>query len=142
MTNKQALEIIKYYEGFCSHNYLCPAGFNTIGYGHKLPKNSNITNISKENAEELLKKDIEIINMHLLRLIKAQINFFQEAALISFIYNLGVAAFQRSSLRQKLNREDYYAAADEFPKWVYCNKKKSRGLLKRRLTERDLFLNF
>ena len=142
MINNTALELIKYYEGFSSNVYLCPAGFKTIGFGHKLPKHSNITHISKENAEELLKKDIELVNMHLVRLLKVPISFFQEAALLSFIYNLGIAAFQRSSLRQKLNREDYFAAADEFPKWVYCNKKKLRGLLQRRLAERELFLNF
>jgi len=57
----------------------------------------------------------------------------------SFTFNLGSAALQRSTLRQKLNYELYKEASKEFMKWVYAGGKKLPGLVKRRKTEQELF---
>ncbi|WP_375333932.1 lysozyme [Candidatus Tisiphia endosymbiont of Xenochironomus xenolabis] len=67
-------------------------------------------------------------------------NYSQEGALISFVFNCGAGAFQASSLRQKLLRGEYLSAADEFPKWVYARGVKLKGLVRRRLVEREIFL--
>ncbi|WP_410521059.1 glycoside hydrolase family protein [Candidatus Tisiphia endosymbiont of Thecophora atra] len=43
-------------------------------------------------------------------------------------------------LRQKLLRGEYLLAADEFPKWVHARSIRLQGLVRRRLLEREVFL--
>ncbi|WP_375331580.1 glycoside hydrolase family protein [Candidatus Tisiphia endosymbiont of Oplodontha viridula] len=43
-------------------------------------------------------------------------------------------------LRQKLLRGEYLLAADEFPKWVHACGIRLQGLVRRRLLEREVFL--
>ena len=65
-------------------------------------------------------------------------------AIVSFTYNFGVGAFERSTLRKKLNKGDILGASQEFERWVFVTeggvKKKLLGLVKRRKEEQDLFL--
>lgn len=60
-------------------------------------------------------------------------------ALVSFTFNLGAGALQRSTLRRKLNRGDYYSIPSELKKWVWAGGKKLKGLIKRREEESNLF---
>jgi lysozyme len=67
-------------------------------------------------------------------------------ALVSFIFNIGIAAFQSSTMRKILsNTNAFEKAAKEFDRWVYSKvngkKEKLSGLVKRRNTEKELFLN-
>ena len=61
------------------------------------------------------------------------------SALCSFIFNVGSGNFQRSTMRMKLNRGDYYGASAEFPKWRKAGGRILKGLVKRRIVERELF---
>lgn len=60
---------------------------------------------------------------------------------MSFAFNVGGAALQRSSLRQKINYGLYKEAAKEFTKWVYAGGKKITGLIRRRKIEQQLFMS-
>jgi lysozyme len=59
--------------------------------------------------------------------------------LVSFTFNLGAAALQRSSLRRKINREEHESVPAEFMRWVYAGVKKSSGLIHRRKLEAELY---
>lgn len=61
-------------------------------------------------------------------------------ALLSFVYNVGIEAFQRSTLFEKLLQRDWQGAAAQFDRWVYAQGKKLPGLIARRSDERALFL--
>ena len=61
-------------------------------------------------------------------------------ALLSFVYNVGVEAFRRSTLFEKLLQRDWQGAAAQFDRWVYAQGKKLPGLIARRSDERALFL--
>ncbi|MDX1949945.1 MAG: lysozyme [Rickettsiales bacterium] len=138
---KNALKIIKYYEGFSAEIYKCPAGLPTIGYGHVVLKNEKFeTPISKEFAEELLISDCLKFQKQILRLIKIPLKTNQFEALLSFTFNLGSGALQRSTLRQKINRGEIISAADEFLKWIYAGGRILKGLVLRRKAERELFI--
>lgn len=63
----------------------------------------------------------------------------QGDALVSFTFNLGSGALQRSTLRRKLNRQEYRLAAKEFSRWVWAGGKKLKGLIRRRQAEAELF---
>jgi len=141
---EQAIALIKKWEGFSPRPYKCPGGHLTIGYGHLIRPNETFpAEITEEQAEEILMADILRVIISIRRLLKPEVFYIlndnQLSALISFVFNVGSAAFQRSTLRQKLNRFEFADAADEFPRWVYSGGKRLRGLVLRRLEERRLF---
>lgn len=136
------LALIKAFEGFRAFVYLCSAKVRTIGYGHALLKGESFPNgITEEEGEELLKKDVNKAERAVIRLTNVPLEDNQFDALVSFVFNLGAGAYQRSTLRMKINRGEYEDAADEFLKWVRAGGKVVKGLVKRRQAERELFLN-
>jgi lysozyme len=137
---EEGLELIKRFEGFLSKSYICPAGYKTIGYGHLIGRNENFSEITEREAENLLLIDIDNSEKSLKRLIMVALEDNQFNALVDFCFNLGGGSLQRSTLRNKLNREEYEEAADELPKWCYARGLKLKGLYLRRLAERALFL--
>ena len=64
-------------------------------------------------------------------------------ALVSFVFNLGKANFESSTLLKKLKNKDYDGAAKEIPKWdkatVNGTKKAVKGLTDRRADEANMF---
>lgn len=136
-------DFIKPFEGLRLTAYKCPAGVWTIGYGttRGVYKGMKIT---KLEANALLLQDIKEVVNSLHRLCKVALNENEIIALCDFIYNLGSGSFQRSTLRQKLNRGEKRRAASELLKW---NKARVNGVLKplagltrRRKAEKEVFL--
>lgn len=140
-TSNKGIEIIKKYEGFSAKSYICPAGFKTIGYGHLINKNEDLTEVSSSEAEELLLKDLISAEQAVMRNININLTQEQFDSLVSFTFNLGAAALQRSTLRQKVNRADHEEAASEFKRWVFSNGLKLEGLVRRRNHESALYLS-
>lgn len=62
-------------------------------------------------------------------------------ALTDFAYNCGVGAYQASTLRRKVNAQDWNGASNELPKWNHSKGKVVAGLTIRRQKERALFLS-
>lgn len=136
--------LIKEFEGLYLTAYKCPAGVWTIGFGttgkvdgKAIGKGMKIT---KEKAEQLLKKDVEQFEQSVDNLVKVPINQNQFDALVSFTYNVGSGALKGSTLLKKLNQENYQGAANEFLKWNKAGGKILTGLRRRREAERKLFL--
>src|SRR3954463_8849553 len=104
------LDLIRRFEGFSPVAYICPAGYPTIGYGHLITKSDKgnfPNNIDELQAQELLRQDVAIAENAVLRLINVPLTNGQFDALVSFTFNLGSGAIQRSSLRHKVNREEH-----------------------------------
>lgn len=140
--SQDALDIIKKFEGFSEKAYPDPAhGWRvpTIGYGTTSGVKMGDT-ITKERAEELLREDVKRFEGYVDRLVKVPLTQGQFDALVSFTYNLGPGALEKSTLLKLLNRGDYQGAADQFPRWVNAGGKRLEGLVKRRAAERALFL--
>jgi lysozyme len=135
-----AAEIISRFEGCRLSAYLCPAGKETIGYGHTGPDVLRGMVITQEQADSLLAADIERFSSGVANLVKQPLNECQQAALISFAFNLGLDRLQRSTLLLMVNSGDHLAAAKEFLKWVYANGKILPGLVERRKAESELYL--
>lgn len=136
------LKLIKSFEGFSPTIYLDSAGLETIGYGHLIlphEKSSFKKGISLAQAESLLKQDLAIAEKAVARLIKTSLTNNQFDVLVSFTFNVGAAALQRSTLRHKVNRNEHENVPDELIKWVYANGEKLPGLLQRRLMEGHLY---
>lgn len=140
MISRSGIELIKSFESFSPIVYRCPGGKNTIGYGHVIQSVDKNYRISKEIGEKLLLEDISCAMNVIVRNIRIPLNQNQFDALVSFAFNVGSAAFQRSSLRHKINSLwDDDEIKREFSRWVYAKGKKMPGLVYRRKCEADLF---
>ena len=137
---QQGLDLIKKYEGLRLEAYKCPAGVWTIGYGHTKGVIKGMK-ISKEEAEELLKQDVSIVELQVVNTV-GKLAACKIVALVSFAYNFAVAAFRRSTLglKVKANSVDATIRA-EFGKWVYAGSKKLPGLVKRRAEEAEMYFS-
>ena len=136
------LKLIKSFEGFSSEIYLDSAGLQTVGYGHLiLPHEKSIfkDGISELDAEAILKQDVIIAERAVILLIKAPLNNNQFDSLVSFTFNVGAGALQRSTLRHKINREEHEDVPAELLKWIYAGGRKIPGLIKRRILEGELY---
>ena len=60
-------------------------------------------------------------------------------ALVSFAFNLGAGALQRSTLRRKVNREEHAAVPAEFRRWIWAGGRRLNGLVWRREAEAVLY---
>ncbi len=59
--------------------------------------------------------------------------------LVSFAFNLGVGALQRSTLRSKINRGEDEFIQQEFERWVYARGRIIPGLVRRRRLEAQIY---
>ncbi len=134
------LEFIKSFEGFSAVPYLCPARVWTIGYGSTKGVTKDTPPMTQQEASELIAQEVVRYENSVRRLITVPLTQNEYDALVSFTYNLGGGVLQYSTLRMKINRSEKKEAAKEFLKWVYSAKVKSKGLMRRRLSEMELFL--
>lgn len=109
----------------------------TIGYGHSAGDVRAGMRITKEKAEELLKRDLFFVEKFVngIPKVKTQGQF---DALVSFTYNVGVGKLKRSTLLKKIMHDASTAEIQsEFMKWVYSGGKKLGGLVTRRRWEAE-----
>lgn len=132
-------DFIKGLEGFSADAFDddkagTPEVERSIGYGHQITGKE-----TTQDPEQLLSHDIAAAEAAVARWVVVPLTANQRAALISFVYNVGVTAFAKSTLLRKLNAGDYAGAAAEFDRWVYSGGNVAQGLVARRSRERQLF---
>ena len=136
-TSESMIAVIKKFEGLRLKAYKCPAGVYTIGYGHTENVNAD-SEISELMADQILRKDLkkfeQAINDMDLPLLQCEFD-----ALVSFVFNVGIGNFNKSTLKKLLLQKKFFYAAKEFDKWVFANGKKLPGLQNRRNKERKIF---
>ena len=137
-----AVALCKQFEGFRSKPYLCPAGIPTIGYGSTYyGYGAKVTlsdePISETIAETLLLHELQFTylpgvlrNCPILLTDERKCN-----AIIDFCYNLGVGRLQTSTLKRKINEQDWEAAVQQLLLWNKGGGKVLPGLDKRRKAE-------
>ena len=141
--NETGLNLIKQWEGLRLDAYQDVAGVWTIGYGHTRTVTPGMR-ITEQRAEELLTEfDLPEFEKAVSEAVTVELTDNQFAALVSFTYNVGIGALQRSSLLKKLNAGDYDAVPFELAKWnkARVNGKLTpvRGLTNRRAAEAGLW---
>lgn len=146
----RGIELIKSFEGLRLRPYkpVKTEKYWTIGYGHYGRDVVQNMTITEERAEELLRQDLRKFEHAVNRVVgvielkMATLKQCQFDALVSFCYNVGVAAFDSSTLRRKViwNNEDK-SIRDEFMRWCYSGKVRLKGLEKRRRAEADMYFS-
>jgi len=130
-------------EGLLLRAYRDSVGIWTIGVGHVIhPSDSadpeHLT-ISEAQARMWLRLDVQIAERAVTALVTAVLLQHQFDALVSFVFNVGVAAFQGSTLLKRLNRGDLRGASEQFKRWAFAGGRVIAGLVDRRARERMLF---
>jgi lysozyme len=139
---QEGIDLIKRFEGFSPTVYICPAGYPTIGYGHLVREAERYEQgITEAEAEELLRRDVHAAENVVLRLIDVPLTDGQFDALVSFTFNLGAGALQRSTLRRKVNRQAHSEVPEQFMRWVWAGGNKLPGLTIRRAAESNKYLS-
>ena len=140
-TLSTGLALIKRFEGFSATPYLCPARIWTIGYGHVLlpAERHTLMQVDEAMAERLLIGDVHFAERAVRKYIHIPLSQNQFDALVSFTFNVGAGALQRSALRRVINRGE----ADEIPRqwmrWVWGGGRRLTGLARRRAAELLVF---
>ena len=100
--------------------------------------------ITIEEAEKLLKNDLEKFESAVNRLVGIKIHQLMFDSLVCFAYNVGIGNLQASTLLKKINLNKLDEVPQEFLKWNKATVEGKltvlNGLTKRREAERDLFL--
>ena len=139
--SKNAIDLIKKWEGLKLEAYLCSAKVPTIGYGVTYyPDGKRVKlgeKISMKKADELIRWHIDKIASKIPEL---NLNQNQYDALVSFTYNLGIGNLLKSNLYRKCKANpDDPTIKDEFMKWKKSGGKVSQGLINRRTDEYNLY---
>ena len=143
-----AAELCRRFEGFRSKPYLCPAGIPTIGYGSTYYADGRKVQLTDPPMEEPQARALlmaELLHTYapgvirqcpiLLTLAVTQKDWRKINAIVDFAYNLGVGRLQTSTLRRKINAQDWDAAKEQLMLWTRGGGKVLPGLVKRRQAE-------
>ena len=140
-----AAELCRRFEGCRAKPYLCPAGVATIGYGStyyadKRKVSLDDASMDEPTARALLMVELEhtylpgvLRNCPVLATDERRCN-----AIVDFAYNLGIGRLQTSTLKRKINAQDWAGAQEQIMLWTRGGGKVLPGLVKRRLAEKLL----
>lgn len=139
LASLQALKLIAAFEGFSAMPYRCPAGLLTIGYGHVIRAGEDFKLLDVVQARRLLAADVTAAEWAVQKLIAVPLAQHQFDALVSFTFNLGSGALERSTLRRVVNRGEQDQVERQLMRWVFAGGKRRAGLVRRRAAESRLY---
>lgn len=143
-TSKNGIQLIKSFEGCRLKAYKCPANVWTIGIGHTGTVNGKpITEgmtITELMAETLLAIDLQKFENAINTKVKKPLTQNEFDGIVSFVFNVGIGAFEQSTMLKLLNQGNFELAAKQFDRWIYAKGKVLNGLKQRRAAEKALFL--
>lgn len=142
----QGLDLLKKLEGgFQPKPYYCSAGKLTIGYGHVILPNESLTEVTIDEANALLKRDVEIYERVINRLFSG-LKQNQFDALTLFCFNAGGGVdFLKSNVVKYIKLKMYDQAIVYWKQWINAVNPKTKrlepcaGLINRRNAEISLF---
>jgi lysozyme len=144
-TSSKGIALIKRFEGNRLEAYKDLVGVWTIGYGHTsmagAPKVEPGMKITQAEAEDILIRDLVKYETGVSKALTKVPTQNQFDAMVSLCYNIGPAAFAKSSIVRHFNAGNVEAAANSFLLWKKAGGKVIQGLVNRRSAERELFLS-
>lgn len=146
-TSENGISLIKKFEGFVGHAYKDPGSKNglpiTIGYGSTMYTDGRKIMlgdiITKEDADKLLRWEVGN-KTSVIRAMDLRLNQNQFDAVTSFVFNIGIGAFEKSTMLKRIKRDPNDPDIRvQFAKWKYNDGKALDALVKRRNLEADLY---
>ena len=165
-TSDKGIHVMHEFEGYRNKPYLCPAHLWTVGYGEVLYHDQiKLPMVRKEGYTGMIRKEYPLKDADNRVWSKEEINDRFKNLLVSFergvlrlapnlsgnqglfdacvclSYNIGVGGFQRSTLRQRILRnEPVDRIADGFLMYTKAGGRELAGLVRRRKAEIALFM--
>ena len=154
-TSALGVRMIMQLEGSSAVIYNDPAGLPTIGVGHLLNRDElssgkimlddgriiKIYNpLSYADIHDLLVDDLAVAESAVRRVITQTLNQTQFDALVSFTFNVGQGALERSTLAKMLNAGDFAAVPNQLRRWDKAGGRVLQGLKNRREVEVKMWL--
>jgi lysozyme len=144
--NQKGIDLLHEFEGCRLESYLCPAKAWTIGWGNtRYEDGSSVKKgdvITRERADELFLKILEIFENGVSKRVKLPINENQFSALVCFSYNVGLGNFGNSTLLKLINEDPGNPEIrNQFMRWSRANGQVLNGLTRRRKAEADLYFS-
>lgn len=137
-----AAALCKRFEGFRSKPYLCPAGVPTIGYGSTYYTDGRKVQLTDAPIDEPVASALllsELRHTYLPGVLRCCPSLATDErrlnAVVDFCYNLGVGRLQTSTLRRKINANDWPGAKEQLMLWTRGGGKVLPGLVSRRQAE-------
>lgn len=138
------MPLLERFEGLRLKPYICPAGVPTIGLGSTRyldgrPVTLADRPITKGHAYALAKDQLSREYLPgVLALCPGADSPERIAALTSWSYNLGLTALRGSTLRKRVNEQDWEAAVEQIMRWTRGGGRVLPGLVARRTAEAAL----
>lgn len=165
-TSDKGIHLMHQFEGYRNKPYLCPAHLWTVGYGEVLHQEQiRLPVARKEGYAGIIRKEFPLAPEHnrtwtrpeLEERFKNLLRSFERGVLrlapnlvgrqelfdacVAISYNIGVGGFQRSTLRQRILRnEPLERVAEGFMMYTKGGGKVLPGLVRRRKAEVALFM--
>jgi len=147
--SEHGIKLLALWEGLKTHIYLDAVKLPTIGVGHLLTKKeldckviiiNNVCidiakEITKEQALQLFYQDLQGFVKNVNNKVTVKLNQNQFDTLVSFSFNIGVTAFNNSTLLKKLNNGEYKEVSTQLKRWNKAQGKVIAGLINRRNKE-------
>ena len=147
------LELLKKWEGFELKVYKDSAGLLTIGVGHLITQSEQSSGdiliagvavaykngLNNQQALDLLSQDVQPAEKAVNKGVIVALNQDQFDALVSFTFNIGVGAFNGSTLLKLLNQGQYAQVPVQLRRWNKAGGKVVQGLVNRRENEIKLW---
>jgi lysozyme len=137
-----AAALCKQFEGYRAKPYLCPAGVPTIGYGSTYYADGRKValtdpSMSEPDAAALLLQELHHTYLPgVLRQCPTLLTDERKCnAIVDFAYNLGTGRLQTSTLKRKINAQDWDGAKEQLMLWTKGGGRVLPGLVKRRSAE-------
>jgi len=147
LISMKCVNLAKSFEGFVSTIYNDPVGIPTLGYGMTGDLIAGLTYVTESQASTLLEN---LLNNNYATPIKADLdsrkvvlNQNQLDAIVCMSYNIGVGGLLGSTLYKNIVNgvRDIATISADFQAWSKGNGVTIAGLLRRRISECNLFFN-
>ena len=164
-TSEKGIHVMHQFEGYRDRPYLCPANLWSVGWGEMLHHEQiKLPILRKEGYTGMIRKEFPLAPEHnrvwskpeLEERFKNLLGSFERGVLrlapnlsgrqglfdacVALSYNIGVGGFQRSTLRQRILRDEpLESIADGFMMYINPGSAFTNGLIRRRKAEISLF---
>ena len=166
-TSEKGIHLMHQFEGYRDRPYLCPAHLWTVGWGEVLYQDRiRLPMVKKEGYTGLIRKEYPLKDAdkrtwskpELEECFKGLLGSFERGVLrlapnlsgrqglfdacVAISYNIGVGGFQRSTLRQRILRDEPLdRIAEGFMMYTKGGGRELPGLVRRRKAEVALFMS-
>lgn len=136
--SSQAYTMLRQFEGLRLKAYGDIGGTQTIGYGHTRNVRPGQV-ITQPTAEQYLREDVADVEHNIGISVSVQLTQNQYDALVSWMFNLGFGAWQKSGALHHLNAGDYDTCISIMCLYNQAGGRVVEGLRRRRTAEYDLW---